>query len=140
MKTLIAGLLLATSSASFAADKAPVAEPTEHPVWSEVRAQGEELLVENLVDPESARIKWTKGFFWSSYKSGNLGLLNKRKWGWIACGTLNSKNRLGGYAGPEKVIMVVHADGTRKTGLAYSIDGPCSFDGDRFGPVVDELK
>jgi len=140
MKTLIAGLLLVTSSTALAADKAPMPEPTEHPNWAEVREQGEESLRESLVDPESARFRWTKGFYWTSYKNGATGMFGKTRWGWIACGTLNAKNRMGGYAGPEQVVMLVLPDGTRKSGPALSIQGPCNWDGSRFGDVVAELK
>lgn len=140
MKTIIAVALLVTASSAVAGPKEVVPEPATHADWSQVREQGEAFLVRDLVDPESARIKWTKGFFWTSWKQGNMGFGNKRRWGWLACGTLNARNRLGGYAGPEKVVMSVMPDGTMEAGMAYSIDGPCSYDDDRFGEVVAELK
>ncbi len=139
MKTIIAVALLVTASSAVAGPKEVVPEPTTHVDWSKVREQAEAFLVRDLVDPESARIKWTKGFFWTSWKQGNLGFANKRSWGWLACGTLNAKNRLGGYAGAEKVVMSVMPDGTIKAGMAYSIDSECTWDSDRFGPVVEEL-
>lgn len=140
MKKLACVALLMLASPAIAGPKEVLPEPASHPDWSVVRQSAEEFIVRDFVDPESARFKWTKGFTWTSWKQGNVGLLNKRRWGWLACGTVNAKNRLGGYAGQEKVVIAVLADGTMKSGMAYSIDSDCSWDSDRYGPVVQELQ
>lgn len=142
MKKLIAVAALMLSSAVVAAPKPDVPEPATHPDWAVMRENAEAILMDSLVDPESARIKWTRGFVWTYYRNGNTGIVGKKRWGWVACGTLNAKNRMGGYAGPEKVLALVMADGTLKAGMAYEIESKvdCTWDHGRFGEVVPELK
>ena len=46
-----------------------------------------------LIDPQSARFEWPYGFHTASN-------------GLVTCGHLNSKNRMGGYAGKSFVLVV----------------------------------
>lgn len=62
---------------------------------------------QNLYDPESARIEWRSGFQWSYLKEPFV----RREFGWIACGTINGKNRLGGYVGANGFLLFVRESG-----------------------------
>lgn len=140
MKTLITLAALTLAAPAVARDKAPLPEPAEHPDWTQVRENAEAILKDELYDPDAARIVWTKGFVWTSWKQGDFGLLNKRRWGWLACGTINGKNLMGAYTGAKTVAVTVMPDGTMKAGMAYSIDSECSYDDTRRGPVIAQLK
>lgn len=141
MKKLIAGAALLMATPAMAGDKAPVPEPATHPDWNDIRRDAELVLSRELYDPESARITWTRGMIWTSWKRGNAGLLNKRKWGWLACGTINGKNLLGGYAGEKKVVLVITPEGKMTVGRLgdTSVDSDCVYDSYRFGEVVPEF-
>ena len=125
MKKLIAiaAMLMATQAS---AAIAPVEEPTAKPDFTSAWQTAEEGIKADLYDPEGARIKWKSGFYWTSWKQGNLGMLNKRRWGWVSCGTINGKNRLGGYAGEKEIAVTVLADGQVNYGMSYDFDGICS--------------
>ena len=61
-----------------------------------------------LTDPESARFKW-------------VPLIDERKSN-IYCGVVNSKNRLGGYAGDAPyVVFLAWVDGTLKASIVVKI-------------------
>lgn len=141
MKKLLAIAVLMMSTAAYSAPKDDVPEPATHPDWAVVRENAEAILIDRLFDPESARIKWTRGFVWTSYKSSATGMLGKRRWGWVACGTLNAKNRMGGYAGAEEIMALVEQDGTVRAGESHIVISKvdCGWDRDRFGPMVPEL-
>jgi Short C-terminal domain len=101
------GMLLLPAGA-FAKDQPPPPEPATHPNWSEVRAKGQAELTKRLFDPGSAQIAYTSGFIWG-YTKHPFG---KREWGWVACGKINAKNRLGGYAGAQGFWIMANLDGT----------------------------
>lgn len=91
-------LVLANFSASVAAtEKAAPPPPTDHPGWAELRADAEASMRRHLIDPGSAQIEWTSGFAWSSTKLP----FQAREWAWVACASINAKNRMGGYTGAE---------------------------------------
>ena len=95
-------LLLAGSSA--AADKRPnphVYGPP--PNWEEYRQIGEAAITAQLIDPESARITWLTGMFKGEVKP----FLSPRVSGYWACGTVNAKNRLGGYTGAHTFLIAI---------------------------------
>lgn len=98
--------LLAISTSAHAAKEPPPLEPTTPPDWSVVRQQVETRLLSQLVDPGSAKIAWPYGFRWGGYKP----MLQKRVHGYVTCGTVNSKNRMGGYVGASPFV-VVYLDG-----------------------------
>lgn len=100
-------LVFAAPAWGEAADPAPTAEPN----WSEVRSYSEARLKATLIDPDSANIIWTSGFQWASVKRP----LNRRNWGWVGCGVVNSRNRMGGYAG--RTAFYVIWDGGFKEGF-----------------------
>lgn len=106
MKRLGIFALLAISTSAHAAKAPPPPEPATPPDWSAVRQQVEARLLSQLVDPDSAKIAWPYGFRWGGYKP----LLQKRVYGYVTCGTVNSKNRMGGYVG-DSPFIVVYLDG-----------------------------
>lgn len=76
--------------------------------FAKVRRTAESGLKSNLFDPGSAQIVYNGGFQWGYAKS----LIGKRTWGWIACGTINAKNRMGGYVGAEPFWILSDAAGS----------------------------
>lgn len=108
---LLSAVLAATviSAPVLAKEKAPPpAEPTTNPSWAEARAKGQANLVSGLFDPASAQIVYTSGFAWGWTKA----LFGKKRYAWVACGTLNAKNRMGGYVGAKPFYVSVDEAGT----------------------------
>jgi hypothetical protein len=77
-------------------------QPAEMPNWAQVRQESESALKATMFDPSSAQIEWTRGFEWGFYKP----LFEARQFGWIGCGFLNGKNRMGGYVGAKEFVIV----------------------------------
>lgn len=82
--------------------------PSNVPDWRAVRAKGEQLLKGALFDPGSAQITWTEGFRWGYVKP----IIGSRVYAWVGCGTINAKNRIGGYVGAKMFYVMVTAEGT----------------------------
>ncbi|WP_404714383.1 hypothetical protein [Sphingomonas sp. MMS24-J13] len=95
--------------------------PVPKPDFAKVRATGEASLKAPLFDPVSAQIVYTSGFQWGYAKP----LIGKRTWGWIACGTLNAKNRMGGYVGAQGFWILSDANGTISWGNALESVTTC---------------
>lgn len=57
-----------------------------------------------LVDPDSAQFSWRGSFFEGWWKP----FLTKRISGYIACGDVNAKNRMGGYTGASAFVVVLN--------------------------------
>jgi len=90
---------------ALAAAAAPAAiDPGPQPSWEEATRLGNQALQSSLIDPESARVAWPYTFFGGSMK----GLLSKRQIGWITCGLVNARNRMGGYTGNAYFIVVIY--------------------------------
>jgi membrane-associated protease RseP (regulator of RpoE activity) len=95
--------------AMMAGGPAPAAKPLpDHlfgppPDWSRFRAIAEAGLASRLIDPESARITWLG----AAWKGGYKPLLAAPVQGYVACGTVNARNRMGGYVGAKTFIVVV---------------------------------
>lgn len=105
MRELWAILALCAASGASAKDKSPPPPaPTEHPDWGKVRATAENGMKSGLFDPGSAQFSYTSGFQWGYTKP----IIGGKKWGWVACGNLNAKNRMGGYVGAR--AFVIRAD------------------------------
>ena len=99
---------LLVSSAVVWGKDAPPPQPASEPNWAEVRTASEAALRANLVDPASAQVEWTGGFRWASYKP----FLRRRVYGWTGCGTVNARNRMGGYDG-VRAFAIVYVDGVK---------------------------
>lgn len=89
------------------------------PEWEEFRQMAEADIRSQLIDPESARFTWL-----GNYHRGELKiLLGARTQGYVACGTVNSKNRMGGYVGAKAFAVVI--DYGR---VLYSTLGPVDYE------------
>lgn len=83
------------------AKEAAPPQPVE-PNWEAIRPQLETAVRSKLVDPDSAKITWDNGFKWGGFRP----FLSKRVYGWATCGTVNSRNRMGGYTGASNFVIV----------------------------------
>lgn len=100
-RLLIAASLLAAPG--IAKDKTPDHVYGPPPAWEEYRALAETEITNRLSDPDSARIEWL-----GSYKQGGFKpLLQGRVKGYVACGLVNARNRMGGYAGRTNFVVVI---------------------------------
>jgi hypothetical protein len=91
------GFVLAAAAAPAAIDPGPA------PSWDEAVAIGNQAILSRLIDPDSARIAWPYTLFGGSLK----GLFSKRQTGWITCGLVNARNRMGGYTGNAPFLIVI---------------------------------
>lgn len=57
-----------------------------------------------MIDPDSTKFEWPYDFTAGALK----GLFSKRHTGWITCGLVNSRNRMGGYSGQSYFEVVIH--------------------------------
>lgn len=73
------------------------------PDWTLMKANAERALAEKLIDPSSAEVTWPHGFILGTYKP----FLQSGIDGYITCGTVNARNRLGGYVGRRYSIVVM---------------------------------
>jgi hypothetical protein len=76
---------------------------------------------------------WTRGFTWGFWKP----IFSGRKFGWVACGTMNAKNLMGGYTGPEGFLVLIESSGTM-TAVA-DLEFPSSCNQGPATPVQPEL-
>jgi hypothetical protein len=79
-----------------------------------LRLLAEDELRTMLIDPSSAQFEWPLGFAYGSWRPTVYGHMT----GYLGCGTLNSKNRYGGYAG-VKWFTVIIRDDDKKVLLAH---------------------
>lgn len=77
---------------------------------SQFRRIAQEAVRGRLFDPESARIDMPYGFLRGSWRP----LLQKAVDGYWTCGTVNAKNRMGGYVGTNAFVVVLGEDGQVK--------------------------
>jgi len=105
MKTGIMLAMLLSASGVMAKERpAPVYGPK--PDWQAYRERGERAIVSRLIDPDSARISWLGGYYQGEYKP----FLEPRVSGYIGCGLVNAKNRMGGYTGDRAFVVVIDHD------------------------------
>lgn len=122
MKTLLTMMALTVAAPAMAKDPVPP-PPSPEPDYQKVRATVEPALKSALFDPSSAQIVYTSGFQWGYSKP----FIGKRTWGWIACGTLNAKNRMGGYVGAQPFWMMSDANGSITWGDGGTSLSTCDF-------------
>jgi membrane-associated protease RseP (regulator of RpoE activity) len=126
LTSIAATALLSISAPALAADQKPTHLFGPAPTWEQFRAIAEAGIQARLVDPESARISWTAGFYQGEYKP----FLEARVQGYIACGTVNARNRMGGYAGSSGFVVVVDYDRVLYAAIERTpgglIDAPCA--------------
>lgn len=103
---LIATLLVSTPALA-KAPAPPPDEPAEHPDFAIAAKQGLATMTGRLFDPGSAQFTWASGFAWTYVKP----IFGKKRWAWVACGSVNAKNRLGGYVGATPMWIAVDPSG-----------------------------
>lgn len=52
-------------------------------------------------------------------------LIGKRTFGWVACGNVNAKNRMGGYVGEEGFSLFVTPDGNVQVAMRGQVVSSC---------------
>lgn len=136
MKTFVfLGSLMLLSFPVAAKEKAaPPSEPATHPDWADVRDKGLSGITSTLYDPTSVVVNWSSGFAWGFTKP----IIGRRTYGWVACGTLNAKNRLGGYVGATPFWIMADASGAVTS--AWVNQSMSSCDAGTGAPVNPELK
>jgi membrane-associated protease RseP (regulator of RpoE activity) len=99
--------IIALGSMPASADKAPINHIYGPPPgWDKYREIGEAYIRNQMIDPDSAKITWVGRFFKGEHKP----FLLPRAYGYIACGSVNAKNRMGGYTGASAFIVVIDYD------------------------------
>ncbi|MBU7589198.1 MAG: SHOCT domain-containing protein [Sphingopyxis terrae] len=71
------------------------------------RRNSEAAIKADLIDPSSAQIDWPYGFTYGTWKP----FLRKRVSGYLTCGRVNAKNRMGGYVGSTAFVVVLDKSG-----------------------------
>jgi hypothetical protein len=155
-KSLIAAAMaLAWSPATFGqeTERPPVSSKIDHgeqpaSIYSAgrldialFRRNAEAAIKADLFDPSSAQIEWPYGFTMGTWKP----FLRKRVTGYLTCGRVNAKNRMGGYVGSTAFVVVV--DGSGRVlfkevgdGTAYDlVEGSCQKSAAGFPPPQPEL-
>lgn len=121
------------SPVSAFAAKSPPPEPTEHPDWSDAARRGLDALTRTLFDPTSAQVEWRSGFRWGYLKP----IIGRRSHGWVACGNVNAKNRMGGYVGIQGFTLFVEPSGD--VTVAFQGEMLSSCDDMKHAPINNEL-
>jgi hypothetical protein len=99
--------LIALGNTPALADRAPVNHTYgPPPSWDKFREIGETYVISQTIDPDSAKISWTGKYFKGEHKP----VLLPRSYGYVSCGSVNAKNRMGGYTGASAFIVVVDYD------------------------------
>jgi hypothetical protein len=105
------------------------------------RRNAEAAIKSGLIDPASAQIEWPYGFTQGTWKP----FLRKRVSGYLTCGRVNAKNRMGGYVGSTAFVVVLDASGNVLfkdigDGSAYDlVEGSCQKSVGGFPPPQPEL-
>ncbi|KQS03554.1 hypothetical protein ASG11_04205 [Sphingomonas sp. Leaf357] len=107
LRIVLAAGLTGNGAAPAAAEQAPRYHAYgPAPSWERYRAIAEAGIRDRMIDPESARITWMGGYFKGDHKPP----LSPRYSGYVACGSVNAKNRMGGYTGASSFIVVIDYD------------------------------
>jgi PDZ domain len=72
------------------------------PDWAQFRRLAEAEVRARLFDPDSAKFEWPHGYKKGFYKP----FLSARVNGYVTCGLVNSRNRMGGYVGRTYFAVV----------------------------------
>lgn len=95
-----------------AASPSQVPEPGPSPSFEQGVTLGEAAIVNQLIDPSSAQIDWPYAFYSGTFKA----LFGKTQPGWITCGYVNAKNRMGGFTGRSWFLLMI------RNGAVVSLD------------------
>lgn len=89
---------------------ASASEGYAEPNFGSMREIAERAVRARMVDPSSSQFEWPYGFVNGEWKR----LFAKRVPGWITCGFVNSRNRMGGYVGRTAFVVVFDDMATMK--------------------------
>lgn len=109
--------------------------------FSLFRRNAEAAIKDGLFDPSSAQIEWPYGFTQGTWKP----FLRKRVSGYLTCGRVNAKNRMGGYVGSTAFVVVLDGLGNviyKEIGESGSYDlvgASCQKSASMFPPPQPEL-
>lgn len=92
----------------------PPIDPGPPPTEQQFREAGERAILAGFFDPSSAQFQWDQGIAGGYWKPAFQG----RVQGWFTCGLVNGKNRMGGYVGFRRFVVVMK-DGA----VVYSATG-----------------
>jgi hypothetical protein len=97
--------LAATLALSTAAKKpeAPI-DPGPQPTEEQLHQAGERAILAGFFDPSSAQFQWDQGIAGGYWKP----VLQGKVQGWFTCGLVNGKNRMGGYVGFRRFVVVMN--------------------------------
>lgn len=133
-RALVLTVSLTFSSVAVCAEPIQPQGLSDSPDWGVVARQSVQMLKSDLADPESAQIEWQSGFTWGFIKP----LIGRRIPVWIACGTINAKNRMGGYVGAQEMYAYVMQDGSVRASWPRILQSTC--DENPGTPVNPELS
>lgn len=97
----IVGILSCSLLVAAAPRQAP--DPGPAPSFEQGVALGEAAILDRLIDPSSAQIEWPYAFHSGTLKA----LFGKTRAGWITCGYVNAKNRMGGFTGRSWFLVMI---------------------------------
>ena len=108
IKLAVALFSLVAVSGATSAKESPnaAADYGKQPTFANAVIVGEAFIKARLVDPDSAKFEWPYNFRAVEMK----GLFSKRRAGYVTCGYVNSRNRMGGYSG-RSVFYIMENDG-----------------------------
>lgn len=102
MRTAIAAIIMAVSVVAVAKDTSAPVNFGAQPDWENFKRIAEAAIRDRLVDPRSAQFTWPY-----LARAGTLkAFLTARVSGYYTCGTLNSRNKMGGFAGTSSVLVM----------------------------------
>jgi hypothetical protein len=76
--------------------------------FSTMRKAAEGAVRGKLIDPSSAEFEWPYGFTHATWKP----IFQRRLEGMVICGSVNAKNRMGGYVGRSSFVVVLDDSNT----------------------------
>ncbi|CAM3344812.1 PDZ domain-containing protein [Asticcacaulis taihuensis] len=109
MRNMLEALAISGLVMSFANNATAREVPlTQHvvgaaPTWDQAISTGERAIKDRMVDPDSTKIEWPYQFSAVSRKAP----FGKTRYGYFTCGTVNSKNRMGGYSGKQWFLIML---------------------------------
>lgn len=109
MRSLAQALALAALLASGGAMAKKPEQPHVYgpaPDWKSFRERGERAIISRLIDPDSAKIQWLGGY----HQGGYQPVLERKVHGYVGCGLVNARNRMGGYTGDRAFVVVIDHD------------------------------
>jgi hypothetical protein len=103
------------------------------PAWDEFRRVAEAEIASQLIDPQSAQFAWAGGI----YKGELKIILGPRTQGYVGCGTVNARNRMGGYVGATPFAVVIDYGRVLFSQLDRTVGVECSMlqSAGKFPPV-----